>query len=654
MPVFYGDFELRPVQGVALTHEPRYAGDGRRIARTVVATASGTIVAENPDGVFTPVDLDSRLTVILQRQKEIREALSRDGETFQIQGWDGGVPVRWPARVRDVQFAEGDWVNGCPYTIVFEGPAVAGEEEDAPFVESFSESWQFEEDEQTWTTRASHSIQAKGVTEYDGVGGVAKHAWQHARDFARNQLGLGWTTVGDASWSPQSGQVVAGGSAAVLSGTSAWNPVRSDSVDEIEGTYSASESFVLSDQPWWEEYQVVSRASDAEPAAIVTATVSGVIHGLFANPGDFQAKAGNAQAGWDAIKSQLLARAQATVAGATLSAPSVKERTVDPKGGTISYSVEFSNRAIVDQTWEVWDVTPRTAHDDYKTAVTVAGVVHGVTNLDEEVDPAIRLTRAKLRWEAVKGLVYARAVQGSGVNDLKLFPVGAQTSSNAEDGSLSYQYEFDNREHEGVDHTFTVSKRTSIEDGITSISVDGTIKGLRTASPTAPFAAADREERYRNAKAYWAGVQPNLLGVAALYVASAGVNPKPRTAVDSHAPSDGVVTYQAEFTTQPDPTVPGALSEMITVADTRAVPVVVQQAIPGRADGPILQDLNTVTAKEREVSLEAVFPAGTTTAPSVSLDAWAPAGDVVKKSRDVATWSPTTRRLVQTTSWIYV
>lgn len=658
MPVLYGDFELRPGPRVSFDFTPRLAGDGRKLATPVTATLTGTIVPEKIDGVEEAVPVDGRLSTILEQMERLREAFKVDGRDFVVKGWDDEAMVSFPVRTSQVRFLDGDWVSRCDYEIQLEGPSIPAEDEGLFFIESCGESWQFEEDEQTWLTKVTHSVEAKGLTKYDGDGGIDTLAWENARSFALNQLKLGWTTVGGAYWSPASGQTILSGSAIVASATAAWNVVRQEQVDEIDGSYRCTESFVLSTGAYWEEYRLSSRVGDAEPNAIVSVSVTGTVHGLFADEGDFGAKYTNAEAGWDDVKDLVATRAQTAAGAATLSAHPVSVQ-VDrsPRDGTISYQYEYNDRPLVDDTWETYTVTPRVSVDDYRTNVNVQGTITGVVLADSDSDPTARLARALARWGDVKGLLLARAATGSGLADLRAFPVSAQYTPNPADGTVNYSYEFDNRVPEDVEDLYTVGSQYSRETGQTVVTIEGTIKGKRVANASDPYQAANVAELYDLASAYWDGKEPNLLSVASLYIATEDVNPTPWAKSVSKTPLSGQVGYRYEFSSTKGPCTPGALSESRTVVDTLAVPVFASIPVPGKSEGPVTQDMATITAGTREVTAEVVFPIADPCAADppaeVDLTPMAPTAPVVRITTNQRSWVPTSGRLTRTMAWYY-
>src|SRR5947209_1750749 len=163
MPVIYDNQEVRPVQTINVANTYQNLGDGRRIGNTITATVHGTIVATKVGDVETPINIENRLSTILQKQKQIRSIFANDGRWFEVQGWDGTPPTKFVAIVDSIEFGEGPWIETCPYSVTLHGETEAGEEPiENNHIESANESWQFEEGEGPHTYRATHNVQAKG------------------------------------------------------------------------------------------------------------------------------------------------------------------------------------------------------------------------------------------------------------------------------------------------------------------------------------------------------------------------------------------------------------------------------------------------------------------------------------------------------------
>jgi hypothetical protein len=662
MPVIYGTTSLRPAPQVSLANSYQTLGDGRFVGSTVTATLKGTIVADKLADTDTPHAIEQKLTTIIQKQADLRKVFSLDGLWFEIQGYDGSAPVKFIAIVDSIEFAEGQWVDKCDYTVVLHGETVAGEEGEANHIESASESWQYEEADGLHTYRASHTLQAKGKTYYESGGGtVTKKAWEWAKDFVVNKLTLDWGGV-NASWSPKAGkEIFETGAIQPENSLLPFNRVITQNVDEDEGTYNVTENFFLSTTPYWEEYTVSSRKDFANPQTSNLVSINGVIHGLATGLHNPESKLVNSQARWLTVKTLLYSRASAYAPGITLNVKHTSQSVeFNVNEGTVSYNFEWNDRLLT--YFEFYNVAMQTSMEDSKTTVTVDGSIIGERYFDDPypTDLLVRYNRALVQWNISKLLIFTRALTDSGITDLQPFPVSATMTPNKQDGAITYSYVFDNRIPQSVRHDYTVSTHYSREDGRTVISIDGTITGLRLASPTIPFGINTPLERYSNANSFFGGISGSLIGLASTYIDVSKVNPLPFGKTVSHVPNSGQLTYQYEFNSNPLPCVAGSLSENITVTDDAATPVIAIISVLGRQKGPVMQQIGTVKEKRRSVSIEVVMPVDFTTnicsaviPPAIDISAYAPTGNPVYLEQDQTQWSPSSGHLSRTVAWIY-
>ena len=172
---------------------------------------------------------------------------------------------------------------------------------------------------------------------------------------------------------------------------------------------------------------------------------------------------------------------------------------------------------------------------------------------------------------------------------------------------------------------FTINSQQSVDDNLTTISIDGTIQGLETRSywsnPSADnFTIA--ETKYTSASGYWDTIKGRLLYRAQLVndtldkpLGVRSLHTRPKSLSVGHSPTKGVISYNYTFDDRPSNCITGALSEIITFNDNNPTDVFAEVAVLGRQLGPVLQDVNTVTASTRDISIELV------TAPSTSCSA---------------------------------
>jgi len=154
---------------------------------------------------------------------------------------------------------------------------------------------------------------------------------------------------------------------------------------------------------------------------------------------------------------------------------------------------------------------------------------------------------------------------------------------------------------------FTMDVRKGITDPFTQITINGTIQGLetRTYEPTLNIT----ESKYAAASGYWNVVQNRLYNrvqLAASGVAVRTINTTPVSEVITHSPSRGTIAYSYSYDDRPSNCIAGALSESIEIVDNNPTDVMARLTVLGRAVGPILQDINTITESSRDIAIEVV------------------------------------------------
>jgi hypothetical protein len=154
---------------------------------------------------------------------------------------------------------------------------------------------------------------------------------------------------------------------------------------------------------------------------------------------------------------------------------------------------------------------------------------------------------------------------------------------------------------------FTASLQYSQEEGLTNVDIQGSIQGMETRSYGSTSGAFNiSKTKWQAASGYWEVVRPKLLG-RAKFISSLEINPLPLTYSVGHSPTKGVINYGYTYNNRACNFIAGAIYENITISDTYPVDVFATVPIPGRAYGPILQDISTVTESKRNVSIEVLM-----------------------------------------------
>lgn len=161
------------------------------------------------------------------------------------------------------------------------------------------------------------------------------------------------------------------------------------------------------------------------------------------------------------------------------------------------------------------------------------------------------------------------------------------------------------------DFTINVDKRH--DSAFTTVTVDGTIRGVETRSyGSDPRDFTTTETKYDAASGYWNTVKDRIFYRAQLIhrdqnageINVLSLNTDTVSERVGHSPSQGVITYSYTYNNRPSNCITGALTENISIVDNNPADVFASVMVLGRANGPVLQNLNTQTVASREISIE--------------------------------------------------
>jgi hypothetical protein len=212
---------------------------------------------------------------------------------------------------------------------------------------------------------------------------------------------------------------------------------------------------------------------------------------------------------------------------------------------------------------------------------------------------------------------------------------------------------------------FTVSTKASIDTGLTQVSIDGQVVGLET-----NVANDVSTTKWGAANAGWTTVSGLLYSRASLYAGVSNINSQPLSSQIGKNPIVGNIKYTYDYDTRPTNYITGALTELININDENPSDIFASIPIIGRANGPILQDMNTTTERRRDLSIELQMPVTITTttvdgmlaaSPKASVDALVASFKANLQSsynqvyinKDSEGWSPKTGRYTRGVGWTY-
>lgn len=200
---------------------------------------------------------------------------------------------------------------------------------------------------------------------------------------------------------------------------------------------------------------------------------------------------------------------------------------------------------------------------------------------------------------------------------------------------------------------FNIVARQS-EEGRVNVTIDGTINGLFERNGSFTITT----DKYTNALAKYNEVYPNFLTRAQNYSGTT-LNSNPLTKQVTHNVTNGSINYSWSYDNRPSNSIAGAISEVISVTFGNPTDVFAKIPVLGRAAGPVLQSIGTVTERTKGLNIEAVMqaatPSYTPTAPDTDLIvlAFTPIATQVFLTKDDETWNPYTGRYTRTVGWTY-
>lgn len=205
---------------------------------------------------------------------------------------------------------------------------------------------------------------------------------------------------------------------------------------------------------------------------------------------------------------------------------------------------------------------------------------------------------------------------------------------------------------------FTISTKTSTQDPMTVVNIEGQIIGLEVIAY--PYSVTS--SKYTNASSKWTTVASQLFTRAQTYSGITLNTTAVATQVGKN-PVTGVINYSYEYNNRPSNCITGALLEVITITDVGAGDVFAVIPVIGRAAGPVLQDICTVTETRRSINIEVIMPfvdgcvyeTWLTGKPDVTaiVEAVKPVADQVFSSAPTETWVPNSGKYSYSQEWVY-
>lgn len=271
---------------------------------------------------------------------------------------------------------------------------------------------------------------------------------------------------------------------------------------------------------------------------------------------------------------------------------------------------EYSNVKSASDSWsiEVDESSPESIEHPISYRITHAISAKGMKTYGPGSNSSDALINAKNFVLPRLGLDYAK-VMSSGVNNLPSYYQGYNHIRTQNEDELSGDF--------SVTETWILSSGNALEnftinssigeDGIKKVGINGNIRGLstKTVNLGSPYSSGDLRytsaiEKYNNIKNYLYNRAVNYTGINDLTL-------RPVSVTEGFNPYEGSVSYTYEYDNRHALCISGSKSEVFNISDTGYGDVFASIPVIGRANGPVLQNINTVTSLQRNFSMEVVF-----------------------------------------------
>ncbi len=185
------------------------------------------------------------------------------------------------------------------------------------------------------------------------------------------------------------------------------------------------------------------------------------------------------------------------------------------------------------------------------------------------------------------------------------------------------------------------------EDGITSITVSGTVQGLDSSG------ASSRLTNAKTGRTYWEG-QAFTLASAAYNVAGGALQSTIVSSSQGESRSGGSATFSRSFN-DIVVTIVGAIAETVDITydnsdQNNKVMAIIQ--VMNRANGPIFQDMQTTPERKKGLSVDATMGKQyRTDKPTFAWEGYAPTDGHRQGFNE--SWSPSTGKYTLSVEWVY-
>jgi hypothetical protein len=545
----------------------RVANNGAGLAIITTLTFNGILLPELP--ALTGVSPDATCLELLDRKSDqLSFALSEDRGSLVVVDGSGYTVINSRPSVKSLSFDESQIVNHRKYSIVFEVESDFGNDR----IKDYQETWAFQQNEDD-TVGATHTINAQGI--YDAVFGAT--ALTNAKTFVLSRANTLSKTQSSFIQTPYVSALVA------VNNLTGFNHVRSENADIAAGTYEINETWTLASGSYKDDRTIEqSWELGSNNQLVETVTVNGTVQGYGDTTFD---KYTNAVNGFDNV----VAPEIGFYTGSGISSRSISKNRF---GGNVSYTLVRLPDNIPDH-------------------IETRGLTRSIERNDDGSVTQTITTSAQLRAGSPSG-IEALSEWVWGQNYPINFadpPFSASLSGNIETisvqrddiaKSISLTRAFRDQSTRNYREEWEVNRQEQTDTSLVSVTVNGTVYGLGIESGT------KTEVRFNYASgAYFGTVYPQLrTRVLPIIPTGYCVGSNPRSSTLGFNRQNGIITYSQTYDSSFLTSNPKIRHEEVEVTFTNSSDVVVEFPIPGKSDGPILQDQETITGLQKSLRIQ--------------------------------------------------
>lgn len=358
MSVKYDGKRLIPAPFAGIGKTMTRTGDGTAIGSDFNITLVGRLLPDRGSpgsgsfytGDSYPPDevTNDNFGSLLAKRELLEDLFSDDGLLLEFESCNG-TPLQCYPTIISIDTPEEQHYTYTDYTITLRTHAISGllqpSDNFSQYIDSASETWdlehtnEYEGPELAAIARLTHNVSAVGKRVYD-AGGTLSEGWQQAQQWVLARVGL------DTSFT-------VGTSGLNLPGYyTGYDYLRTENSNELDGTYTVAESWVISSGAVLEEFSINTTESLDTYRDRVSA--QGNIRGLEVRSSDYYTvsttKWTNALAKYNQLVGSsdvntIYNRALAYSGFSNLNpAPLSKVVGKNPTGGTISYTFDYDTR----------------------------------------------------------------------------------------------------------------------------------------------------------------------------------------------------------------------------------------------------------------------------------------------------------------------